>query len=153
VNVGFAAYFAEIGRVGLVEENKGKTQVTISGTKMRELLDAGEMPDERVMRPSTRESSPTTTGASARPDRGTLRPLQVEAGSEGPTAPAPRPMGAIGSARPEPKAKNNFVVVILDSCRFDAFVAADPKTIRKLGELEKRYSVRLVDGAVPLQPA
>jgi len=54
--------------------------------------------------------------------------------------PAPRPMGAMGPARPEPKAKNNFVVVILDSCRFDAFVAADPKTIRKLGELEKRYS-------------
>jgi len=53
VNVGFAAYFAEIGRVGLVEENQGKTQVTISGTRMRELLDQGEMPDERVMRPST----------------------------------------------------------------------------------------------------
>ena len=53
VNVGFAAYFAEIGRVGLVEDNQGKTQVTISGTKMRELLDQGEMPDERVMRPST----------------------------------------------------------------------------------------------------
>ena len=53
VNVGFAAYFEEIGRVGLVEENKGKTQVTISGTRMRELLDQGEMPDERVMRPST----------------------------------------------------------------------------------------------------
>jgi sulfate adenylyltransferase len=53
VNVGFAAYFAEIGRVGLVEDNAGKTQVTISGTKMRELLDKGEMPDDRVMRPST----------------------------------------------------------------------------------------------------
>jgi len=53
VNVGFAAYFAEIGRVGLVEENKGHTQVTISGTRMRELLGQGEMPDERVMRPST----------------------------------------------------------------------------------------------------
>jgi len=53
VNVGFAAYFAEIGRVGLVEDNQGKTQVTISGTKMRETLDKGEMPDERVMRPST----------------------------------------------------------------------------------------------------
>lgn len=53
VNVGFAAYFEEIGRVGLVEDNKGKTQVTISGTRMRELLDQGEMPDERVMRPST----------------------------------------------------------------------------------------------------
>jgi len=53
VNVGFAAYFAEIGRVGLVEDNQGKTQVTISGTKMRETLDKGEMPDDRVMRPST----------------------------------------------------------------------------------------------------
>jgi sulfate adenylyltransferase len=53
VNVGFAAYFSEIGRVGLVEDNPGKTQVTISGTKMRETLDKGEMPDDRVMRPST----------------------------------------------------------------------------------------------------
>ncbi len=53
VNVGFAAYFAEIGRVGLVEDNKGKTQVNISGTVMRETLGKGEMPDARVMRPST----------------------------------------------------------------------------------------------------
>jgi sulfate adenylyltransferase len=53
VNVGFAAYFEEIGRVGLVEDNQGKTQVNISGTKMREILGKGEMPDERVMRPST----------------------------------------------------------------------------------------------------
>ena len=55
VNVGFAAYFEELGRVGLVEANKGKTTVTISGTKMREILGAGEMPDGRVMRPSTAE--------------------------------------------------------------------------------------------------
>src|SRR5690606_16945344 len=34
VNVGFAAYFEELGRVGLVEENKGKTPVNISGTRM-----------------------------------------------------------------------------------------------------------------------
>jgi sulfate adenylyltransferase len=53
VNVGFAAYFEEIGRVGLVEDNAGKTQVNISGTKMREILGKGELPDERVMRPST----------------------------------------------------------------------------------------------------
>ncbi len=53
VNVGFAAFFEEIGRVGLVEDNKGRTQVTISGTKMREILGKGELPDERVMRPST----------------------------------------------------------------------------------------------------
>jgi sulfate adenylyltransferase len=53
VNVGFAAYFEELGRVGLVSENEGKTVVNISGTKMRETLDRGEMPDARVMRPST----------------------------------------------------------------------------------------------------
>jgi sulfate adenylyltransferase len=53
VNVGFAAYFEEIGRVGLTDDNKGKTMVSISGTKMREILGAGELPDERVMRPST----------------------------------------------------------------------------------------------------
>jgi sulfate adenylyltransferase len=53
VNVGFAAYFEELGRVGLVEDNPGKTQVSISGTKIREILGRGELPDERVMRPST----------------------------------------------------------------------------------------------------
>jgi len=55
VNVGFAAYFEELGRVGLVADNKDKTSVNISGTKMREILGNGEMPDERVMRPSTAE--------------------------------------------------------------------------------------------------
>jgi len=53
VNVGFAAYFEEIGRVGLMEENKGNTSVFISGTKVREILTSGELPDERIMRPST----------------------------------------------------------------------------------------------------
>src|SRR5262249_28806480 len=60
---------------------------------------------------------------------------------------APRPTlrpGLAGAGmlapRPEPKAKNNFVIVILDSCRFDSFVAADPKTIQKLGKLERRFS-------------
>ena len=50
--------------------------------------------------------------------------------------------------RPEPKepAKqqyenlNNYLLIILDSCRFDTFVTANPRTIQKLGELEKRYS-------------
>jgi len=53
VNVGFAAFFEEIGKVGLIAENKGNTMVGISGTKMREILGKGEMPDDRVMRPST----------------------------------------------------------------------------------------------------
>lgn len=53
VNVGFAAFFEEIGKVGLISDNKGNTMVGISGTKMREILGKGEMPDDRVMRPST----------------------------------------------------------------------------------------------------
>jgi hypothetical protein len=53
--------------------------------------------------------------------------------------PMPRPGGGFPPP-PEPKAKNNFVIVILDSCRFDSFVAAAPKTITKLGPVEKRYS-------------
>lgn len=55
INVGFAAYFEELGRVGLVAENKGKKSVSISGTKVREMLNRGEKPDDRVMRPSTAE--------------------------------------------------------------------------------------------------
>lgn len=55
VNVGFAAYFEELKKVALVAENKGKTSVSISGTKMRAMLNEGEMPDSRVMRPSTAE--------------------------------------------------------------------------------------------------
>lgn len=55
VNVGFAAYFEELGRVALVADNKDKKSVSISGTKVREMLNRGEKPDERVMRPSTAE--------------------------------------------------------------------------------------------------
>ena len=55
VKVGFAAYFEELGRVGLVEENapKGYKQVSISGRDLREKLRQGELPDPRVMRPET----------------------------------------------------------------------------------------------------
>jgi len=52
-NVGFGAYFEEIGRVGLMEENKENTSVFISGTKVREQLGDGEFPDPRIMREST----------------------------------------------------------------------------------------------------
>ena len=53
VNVGFAAFFEELGHVGLVAENKDKTMVSISGTKVREQLMGGERPDPRIMREST----------------------------------------------------------------------------------------------------
>ncbi len=55
VKVGFAAYYAELGKVGLVDEHqaKGWKPVSISGRELREKLRAGELPDARVMRPET----------------------------------------------------------------------------------------------------
>ncbi len=35
---------------------------------------------------------------------------------------------------------NNYILVVFDSCRYDSFVAARPKTMRKLGQVEKRWS-------------
>jgi hypothetical protein len=36
--------------------------------------------------------------------------------------------------------RNNYVLVVLDSCRYDAFVKARPAAMRKLGRLERRWS-------------
>jgi hypothetical protein len=35
---------------------------------------------------------------------------------------------------------NNYIIVIFDSCRYDTFVEARPKTILRLGEVEQRWS-------------
>lgn len=35
---------------------------------------------------------------------------------------------------------NHYLLIVLDSCRFDAFVAASPRTIQKLGTVERRWS-------------
>jgi sulfate adenylyltransferase len=55
VKVGFAAFFEEIGKVGLVEENapKGYKAVSISGRELREQLREGKLPDPRIMRKET----------------------------------------------------------------------------------------------------
>lgn len=57
VKVGFAAFFAELGRVGLVDEYapKGYKAVSISGRDLRQKLLAGELPDPRIMRRETAE--------------------------------------------------------------------------------------------------
>jgi len=60
-------------------------------------------------------------------------------------APRPtRPLTAMGMrpARPDPlfDEMNNYIIVILDSCRYDAFVAAKPQIIPKLGPVERRWS-------------
>jgi len=41
---------------------------------------------------------------------------------------------------PPPRAQNNYVVVVLDSCRYDSFMAAAPRTLSRLGEVERRWS-------------
>jgi sulfate adenylyltransferase len=55
VKVGFAAFYEELGHVGLVEEYgpKGYKAVSISGRALREKLRQGELPDPRIMRPET----------------------------------------------------------------------------------------------------
>ena len=59
-----------------------------------------------------------------------------------PSRPPLRPVLGAGGMKPhpDPKAENNFIVVILDSCRWDSFVAAEPKVMQKLGKIEKRYT-------------
>jgi hypothetical protein len=55
-----------------------------------------------------------------------------------PLRPMMRPGGL--PPHPDPQAKNNFIIITLDSLRYDSFMKAAPKTIMKLGKVEKRYS-------------
>jgi len=43
-------------------------------------------------------------------------------------------------SRTLPHPPNNYIILVLDSCRYDSFLAARPKTMRKLGRLERRWS-------------
>ncbi|MCK6555014.1 sulfate adenylyltransferase [Candidatus Binatia bacterium] len=49
--IGFAAYFETVGRVDLMEAHPQEKPVTISGSKIREILTKGERPDNRILRP------------------------------------------------------------------------------------------------------
>lgn len=51
--VGFAAFYESLGRVDLTERHAEEKPFSISGTKVREMLQAGERPDPRIMRPET----------------------------------------------------------------------------------------------------
>lgn len=61
-----------------------------------------------------------------------------------PTAPAPAPPEPVAqSSEPtlvEPKGKNNYIIVILDSCRYDTFMEAQPQFSKHLGEVERRWT-------------
>jgi len=54
-NVGFAAFYESLGRVDLTDNHPDEKPVTVSGTKVREQLRAGETPDPRIMRPEVAE--------------------------------------------------------------------------------------------------
>jgi sulfate adenylyltransferase len=54
VKVGFAAFYAELDKVALVDDvDKTWKPVSISGRDLREQLRAGTLPDPRIMRPET----------------------------------------------------------------------------------------------------
>jgi sulfate adenylyltransferase len=53
--IGFAAYYESLGRVDLTENHPHEKPVTVSGTKVREQLRSGEVPDPRIMRPEVAE--------------------------------------------------------------------------------------------------
>jgi len=57
VKVGFAVFYEELGRVGLIEEyeSKGYHPISISGRELRRQLREGRMPDPRIMRPQVAE--------------------------------------------------------------------------------------------------
>ncbi len=51
--VGFAAFYESMGRVDLTDRHPDEKPFSISGTQVRSMLQAGERPDPRIMRPET----------------------------------------------------------------------------------------------------
>ena len=76
------------------------------------------------------------------PARQALRAArEVLAGTSEQATPAPPVVTEPSWTRPTPPEEaNNYIIVILDSCRYDSFMKAKPKLITKLGDVEKRYS-------------
>jgi sulfate adenylyltransferase len=49
--IGFAAFYASLGRVDLTDRHPDEKPVVVSGTQVRAQLQRGERPDPRIMRP------------------------------------------------------------------------------------------------------
>ncbi len=60
--------------------------------------------------------------------------------SEAESLPVTSPLGVETQQLPPPGGTNNHLVVILDSCRYDTFMEARPKTVSTLGQIERRWS-------------
>ena len=43
-------------------------------------------------------------------------------------------------SRTNRRRNNNYILIIFDSCRYDSFIRARPKVMRRLGRVEKRWS-------------
>ena len=57
-----------------------------------------------------------------------------------PPVPAPAPVPYEDSLPSPLPGLNNYIVVVLDSCRYDTFMEAAPQTLRHLGPVERRWS-------------
>ena len=57
-----------------------------------------------------------------------------------PPAPVASPLQAEPPRPSPPEARNNYIVVILDSCRYDTLMRAAPETLGRLGQVERRWS-------------
>jgi hypothetical protein len=47
---------------------------------------------------------------------------------------------SVPALRGTQKARNNYILIVIDSCRYDSLLSARPKAIRKLAKVEKRWS-------------
>lgn len=62
------------------------------------------------------------------------------------TSAPPPPAVSVTRSQPEPqlpllaRPRNNYIIVILDSCRYDTLVTAAPRTLSRLGTIERRWS-------------
>jgi len=65
-----------------------------------------------------------------------LNRTSIRASAPSPPAPLPQEQ----PLPPPPSGMNNYIVVVLDSCRYDTFMAAAPRTLQRLGTVERRWS-------------
>ncbi|MGH7797311.1 MAG: sulfatase-like hydrolase/transferase [Candidatus Binatia bacterium] len=74
-----------------------------------------------------------------------MLPKRVSEPASQPVRPAPESTGAVQKDEAEavPRAAeglNNYIMVVLDSCRYDSLMAAAPPTLSRLGAIERRWS-------------
>lgn len=69
-----------------------------------------------------------------------LRSLVDRLRPPAPPAAAPVPAAALPRRPAPPEGASNYVILILDSCRFDSWLRASPRVMSRLGPLERRWT-------------